>query len=132
MSLSAVSGGPGVGADQRQLTIGYGGHGNILGQYLAKVARKIRANIIYPEEMRKRGLEGVSRIAFIITQSGEIREGSLRITKSSGYTAFDSGALKSARVSAPFEKPPKELNVSIAVAFTVETARSRATRASLP
>lgn len=131
-SSPAVSGSPGAGADQRQLTIGHGGgHRSILGQYLAKVAKKVRANIVYPEGMRKKGVEGVSWITFIITQSGEIRESSLRVARSSGYATFDSGALKSARVSAPFEKPPKELLVNIAVSFDVETAQSRTKRVSL-
>ena len=70
-------------------------------------------------------MEGVSWISFTIMQSGEIREGSLRVHKSSGHAVFDSGAVKSARVSAPFEKPPKELSVNIGVSFDVKTARAQ-------
>ena len=68
--------------------------------------------------MRKSGIEGISTITFTIMESGDIRGNSLRVKKSSGYSELDANALKSALASAPFEKPPKELNVSIAVAFT--------------
>lgn len=94
-------------------------------EYLARLGKRLQANLVYPEEMRKKGMEGVSWISFTIMQSGEIREGSLRVHKSSGHAVFDSGALKTARVSAPFEKPPKELTISIGVSFDVMTARSQ-------
>jgi len=93
--------------------------------YLARLSKRLQSNLVYPEEMRKKGMEGVSWISFTIMQSGEIREGSLRVHKSSGHAVFDSGALKTARVSAPFEKPPKELTISIGVSFDVMTARSQ-------
>lgn len=118
-------------ADQRQQSIGQGDRDEgALGEYLAKVAKRVQANLVYPGEVRKDGIEGVSRIAFTITPSGEIRGSSLRVQKSSGYPALDANALTSARMSAPFDKPPKELNVSIAVSFSIETLRSRTTRAS--
>ncbi len=98
-------------------------------KYLARLAKTVRTNLAYPEEVRKHGIEGVSTIAFTVTKSGDIKGDSLRVKKSSGYAALDSSALRSARVSAPFEKPPKELNVSIAVSFTIEMAKSRAKQA---
>lgn len=93
--------------------------------YLASLTKRLQANLVYPQEVRKNGIEGTSTIAFTITQSGTIREGSLRVQRSSGYAALDAHALKSALVSAPFEKPPKELDVSIAVRFSDDTARPR-------
>lgn len=89
-------------------------------EYLARLAKQLRRNLIYPEEVRRNGVEGISTIAFHITSSGELIESSLRVHKSSGYPALDASALKSVRVSAPFEKPPKELNVSIAMSFNVK------------
>ena len=94
-------------------------------EYLERLGKRLQANLVYPEEMRRKGMEGVSWISFTIMQSGEIREGSLRVHKSSGHAVFDSGAVKSARVSAPFEKPPKELSVNIGVSFDVKTARAQ-------
>lgn len=98
--------------------------------YTARLTKRLRANLVYPEEMRKSGIEAVSTIRFTITESGAIREGSLRVTKSSGHAALDKNALRSALASAPFEKPPRELNVSITVAFTVDMAASRPKRVS--
>lgn len=87
-------------------------------EYLERLGKRLQANLVYPKEMRKSGIEGISTITFTIMESGDIRGNSLRVKKSSGYSELDANALKSALASAPFEKPPKELNVSIAVAFT--------------
>ncbi len=117
--------------DQRQQSIGYGGEGaDVITQYLARVAKRVQTNLVYPEETRKHGVEGVPTVSFTITESGAIREGSLRVRKSCGQASLDSNALKSVLASAPFEKPPKELKVSIDVRFSVEMARPRTTRAS--
>jgi protein TonB len=125
-SLPAASARAGGDAEQRQQTIGYENRGvNVIAEYLAKVSRRLQANLVYPEETRKRGLEGVSTVSFTITESGTIREGSLKVRKTSGYAALDSNALKSALASSPFEKPPKEMTVRIAVEFNVEVARTK-------
>ncbi len=133
-AVSGTAGGGGYaggGGQQRQQSIKYEDQvADEIREYLAKLAKRLQANLVYPEEVRKNKVEGISTIAFTITESGDIKGNSLRVQKSSGYPALDSNALKSARVGAPFEKPPKELNVSIAVSFTVEMARSRANQAS--
>lgn len=129
--VPAVSGTGGQGEHQRQQSIGYGNQGaDKIREYLARLSKRLQANLVYPKEVRKDGVEGVSWIAFTITESGTIKGNSLRVQRSSGYAALDSNALKSARVSTPFEKPPKELNVTLAVAFSVETARPRTNHAS--
>jgi len=112
---------------QSQQTIRSGAEqesGRIRG-YLARLAKVLRTNLTYPEEVRKHGVEGVSTITFVVTQSGGIKGDSLRVKKSSGYAALDSNALKSVRTSAPFEKPPKELTVSVALSFNVNMTRAR-------
>lgn len=111
----------GAEAQQRQQTIRSAAEleAALIRSYLARLAKKLRANLVYPEEVRKHGIEGVSTIAFHITGSGNLIETSLRVQKSSGYPALDANALHSVRVSAPFEKPPKELNVSIAMSFNI-------------
>ena len=94
------------------------------------MTKRMYSLLVYPAEVRKHGIEGVSTIAFIVTESGAIKEGSLRVCKSSGYPALDSSAVKCALASAPFEKPPKEMPISIAISFNVEAARSAARNAS--
>lgn len=112
---------------QKQQTIGVAEQeSDRIRTYLARLAKLLRNNLAYPEEVRKHGIEGVSTIAFTVVKSGDIKMDSLRVKKSSGHAALDFSALKSARASAPFEKPPKGLDVSIAVSFTGEMARTRA------
>jgi protein TonB len=131
---SSASGGSGMGSgnvQQKGQSIGDGDQvKSVIAAYLAKVSRRVQANLVYPEETRKHGVEGVSTVSFTVTESGAIREGSLRVRKSSGYESLDSNALKSTLASAPFEKPPKELTVIVAVEFNVELASRTNHRAS--
>lgn len=92
-------------------------------RYSTSLAKQLRSNLTYPEEVRKYGIDGVSTITFVVTPSGDIKSDSLKIKKSSGYPALDASALMAARSSAPFEKPPKELTVSIAVSFSISLAK---------
>ncbi|QDR80263.1 energy transducer TonB [Sporomusa termitida] len=91
-----------------------------LQQYMARVTRKVRGHLTYPQEARGNGMKGTTTIAFTITSSGDIKGNSLRVQKSSGYAVLDSSALASAQVSAPFEEPPKEISIAIAVSFNIE------------
>jgi periplasmic protein TonB len=124
-SLPAVLGVAGGEAEQRQQAIHLAGPPvdpavSRMRAYLAAVSKRIQKNLVYPREVRKRGVEGTSTIAFTITPRGEIQGGSLRVKKSSGYGSLDASAIQSARVSAPFEKPPQEMTVAIAVSFNVD------------
>lgn len=134
ISLPSVAGSAGGEVEQRGQSIRYAGQesdADRIKGYLARLAKRLQASLVYPQEVRKNGVEGVSTIMFTITTSGAIKANSLRVQKSSGHAALDANALKSALAGAPFEKPPKEdLNVSIAVSFSVETLRSRTNRAS--
>jgi protein TonB len=87
------------------------------------VANRLQSNLVYPEKMRRQGIEAVTTIAFTVMESGQIRRNSLEVRKSSGYREMDDNALRAARESAPFDKPPKEMALVIAVAFEVERAR---------
>ncbi len=131
-SLGSVPSVPGGEVAQRGQTIGSAvmSQGDVIRAYLAKVAKKVNSNVVYPAEARKKGVNGTPTITFIITPSGAIREGSLRVKTTSGYPVLDTNALKAALMSAPFGAPPKELVVSIAVFFDVETMRPRSQRAS--
>ena len=105
--------------------IGSGGTGeaNPLSLYIAKVASRLQSNLVYPERMRREGIEAATTIAFAVTESGQIRRNTLEVRKSSGYREMDDNALRAARESAPFDKPPKEMTLVIAVAFEVERSR---------
>ena len=90
-----------------------------LNRYTSMVARRLQANLVYPANMRRKGVEAATTIAFTVTGSGEIRADSLRVRTSSGYKEMDDNALRAARESAPFDKPPKELTLVIELAFEV-------------
>jgi protein TonB len=92
-----------------------------LRSYAMKLRGRVLANVAYPEEMKNKGITGLSIVTFTITKSGEIKEGSLKVRTSSGFQPLDSSALKAVRVSAPFEAPPKELGFVIPVKFLIGT-----------
>jgi len=102
---------------------GRAGDADPLSLYTARVARRLQSNLIYPEKMRRKGIEAVTTIIFTVTAEGQIKKDSLKVRKSSGYGEMDDNALKAARESAPFDEPPKEMTLVIDVAF--EVGRSR-------
>jgi protein TonB len=88
--------------------------------YVAQLSRRLQANVVYPEEAKRKKIKGVSLISFVIMDSGEIRPNTLAVKKSSGNATLDASALRVAANSAPFQKPPRELSVTIAIAFEVD------------
>ena len=94
-----------------------------LAGYTSIVVRRLQANLVYPEKMRRNGVEAITTIAFTVTESGQIKKDSLRVRKSSGYKEMDDNALRAARDSAPFSEPPKEMTLVIDVAFEVGRTR---------
>lgn len=91
---------------------------SLIRKYLAGLKRDIQNHLDYPEEARNSGYIGAPTIRFTITESGGIQAGSLSISKSSGSAQLDQQALKAARNSAPMAKPPRQMTVTIKVAFT--------------
>jgi periplasmic protein TonB len=118
------AGRPGGKTDQIQQTLGLGGHppdaNSAIRDYIAWVARQVNSHLIYPKDMRKHGIEGVCRVRFTITSSGGIEGGSLKVQRSSGHASFDSSALKTVAMCAPFKNPPKELTLSLDIMFTTD------------
>lgn len=96
---------------------------NTIDIYINNVANRLQSNLVYPARLRRDGIEAVTTIAFTVTESGQIKRNSLEVRKSSGYREMDDNALRAARESAPFDKPPKEMTLVIAVAFEVERSR---------
>jgi protein TonB len=89
--------------------------------YVVQLHRLVDAHHpAYPNEAKKKGLEGVSEVSFVVTASGEIKPNTLRITKSSGYAILDSSAMKQVMRLAPFPKPPCELSISFPVEFSAD------------
>jgi protein TonB len=86
-------------------------------EYSALLMKKVRDNLVYPDEAKRARLQGVTTVSFVILSNGDIRPETLKVVKSSGYPALDAGALNTIRASAPFISPPGEMAVSIGVAF---------------
>ena len=102
---------------------GRAGDADPISLYTARVAHRLQSNLVYPEKLRRKGIEAVTTIIFTVMESGQIKRDSLKVRKGSGYGEMDDNALKAARESAPFDKPPKEMTLVIDVAF--EVGRSR-------
>lgn len=60
----------------------------------------------YPEDARRRGTQGVSRLRFVVDAEGNIL--SYSIANSSGSPALDRATLEMIRRAQPVPKPPKE------------------------
>ncbi|MGR9052165.1 MAG: TonB family protein [Gammaproteobacteria bacterium] len=91
---------------------------SLLRKYLAGLKQVIQNHLEYPSEARDIGYLGAPVIRFTITESGDILPGSLCVQKSSSSTLLDEKALLAARAAAPMAKPPRQMTVTITVAFT--------------
>lgn len=89
-------------------------------KYLAGLKKAIQGKLVYPTEAREAGYVGAPMIRFTLTESGEILPGSLAVQKSSGYPMLDESAMRAALAGAPFDRPPRQMEVAIAVAFARE------------
>jgi protein TonB len=94
-----------------------------LRKYLASLKKAIQGKLVYPAEAREAGYVGAPTIRFTLTESGSILSGSLAVQKSSGYPVLDESAMRAALAGAPFEKPPRQMDVAIAVAFVQDRER---------
>ncbi|SFP36756.1 protein TonB [Variovorax sp. 770b2] len=94
-----------------------------LRKYLASLKRAIQNRLVYPAEAREAGYVGAPTIRFVLTENGDILSGSLAVQKSSGYPVLDESAMRAALAGAPFEKPPRQMDVAIAVAFVQDRER---------
>ena len=91
---------------------------SLIRKYLAGLKQAIQNHLEYPQEARDSGYVGAPVIRFTITDSGDILPGSLAVQKSSGSALLDERALLAARGAAPMAKPPRQMAVTITVAFT--------------
>ncbi len=87
---------------------------DLINAYVTLLSKKVRSNLVHP----KNGRDAAAVVAFTILVSGQIRAGSLKVAESSGQAALDESALKTILASTPFDPPPRELNLAIAVDFS--------------
>jgi periplasmic protein TonB len=85
--------------------------------YVKLLAKKIEANLVYPDAGREAGLQGTAVVSFTILGNGQIRPETLKVIDSSGQPKLDASALKTIRACVPFAPPPRETTVAIAVGF---------------
>jgi TonB family protein len=91
-----------------------------LKRYLGMLKRKIAMHLVYPEDAKKSGYEGMTVIKFRLAEDGSIQPGSLIVVRGSGQAALDANALKAARDSAPFERPARSMEVAVDVGFSLK------------
>lgn len=86
--------------------------------YLQGVAKKAREKLVYPDNPRKTiRARGTTWVSFTVLADGRISPGTLKVRTSSGQPQYDAAALKTVAASAPFDPPPKEMDVAIPVDY---------------
>jgi TonB family protein len=93
---------------------------DLLNAYISALARRVDSHLIYPNEVKKKRLQGVTQVSFVVTDAGEIKPGSLEIKRSSGSALLDSNAEKTILALVPFQKPPREMTIALEIEFTVD------------
>ncbi|MFZ3182851.1 MAG: energy transducer TonB, partial [Pseudomonas sp.] len=61
----------------------------------------------YPDEARRRGIQGTSQVRFNLDRNGKVL--SVELAKSSGNNALDQATLAMIRRASPVPKPPAEM-----------------------
>jgi periplasmic protein TonB len=85
--------------------------------YVRALSKRVQSKLVYPEEGRQDGWQGVTTVTFTILPNGNLRADSLKVVSSSGQPKLDESALKTIRASAPFAPPPKEITPTIGVDY---------------
>jgi periplasmic protein TonB len=85
--------------------------------YVKLLTKRVQSHLVYPSENRSNHVHGAAKVSFRVLSNGQISPASLKVIESSGRSELDASALKTVRSSVPFAPPPKEVTVSIAVAF---------------
>jgi TonB family protein len=66
-----------------------------LAERLAEIRRRVQAAVVYPEVARRRGIEGLARIRFVVGSDG--RAAQVETVESSGSALLDRAAEQGAR-----------------------------------
>jgi len=95
---------------------------NVTKKYLSSITKILQSNLKYPYFAKKAGLEGIATVYFCIRPDGHIVVRSLKILKTSGYSALDEQAIETAQNSSPFPPPPNgAIEVYIPVSFSLKS-----------
>lgn len=90
---------------------------NAKAQYISKIARILERSKYYPSSAKKRGIQGVVEIAFVVNKNGSVS--GVKISKSAGAKMLDSAArkalLKAAKKFPPIPDSLNQQRLSIAV-----------------
>ncbi|MDI6793506.1 MAG: energy transducer TonB [bacterium] len=85
--------------------------------FLILVRREIEQAKYYPKWARQRGLEGIVKVEFTISQEG--KGGDIRIVESSGYKMLDEAALATIKRASPFSKLPEGLGERLKITIPI-------------
>lgn len=121
---SQVTSGParqGGDSNQMQQFLGHRvTEADLINAYIRQLTKQAKDHLIYPLEAKRKRLEGISEVSFVVTESGTIKSNTLKITRSSGSTILDASALETITRIAPFQRPPHQLTVSFGIDFAVD------------
>jgi TonB family protein len=92
----------------------------LINAYISMLTGLVNRHLIYPNELKKKKVEGVSFVTFAISETGAIQPNSLQIKKSSGSAVLDANAMKTILSLTPFPKPPREMTVSLGIEFAAD------------
>src|SRR5262249_27853543 len=56
--------------------------------YGALLMKKVRDNLVYPDDAKRARLQGVTTVSFVILSNGDVSAETLKVVKSSGYPAL--------------------------------------------
>lgn len=83
---------------------------NLRGLFTGKVRQRIANTKYYPKIAKRRGMEGLSVIAFTLDKNGRLMKAGLAQT--SGYQPLDQAALEAVHLAAPYPEIPTELKTN--------------------
>lgn len=86
---------------------GVASNSNALPTWQSDLQRHLAKYRRYPEDARRRGLQGINRLRFVVDANGKILSYSLAV--GSGSASLDRATLEMIRRAQPVPKPPQEL-----------------------
>ena len=81
----------------------------LITSYVQNLQKKISKTISFPYEAKEKGWEGIVKLTLNVLSDGSL--GDVMIKESSGHKVFDKDALNTARICAPFDSFPAELDL---------------------
>lgn len=93
--------------------------------WISKVMVRLARYEDYPEDARRRNIQGVVKVRFVVDASGRVL--SQEVVGSSGNRSLDRAALRQIRRAQPLPKPPEEMlqggKRDVTIPFTYELRR---------